>query len=158
MRSLADQIEQYIKELLRGNRRGDIEVRRSELAHLFECAPSQINYVLSTRFTTAHGYYVESRRGGGGFLRIIRLPLSRDQKLLQLIDRTAQTLVSQPVGEGLIQRLEEEGFLTPREAILIQAMTSQETLPLEVHQQGEKIRAHLLRAVLLTVFKNEFAG
>ena len=71
MAQLSDSIEQFIKELM--DEGSQIEVRRNELAQHFGCAPSQINYVLATRFSVDHGYIIESRRGGGGYVRIVRM-------------------------------------------------------------------------------------
>ena len=71
MAQLSDAIEPFIKELREEDTQ--IEVQRNELAQYFRCAPSQITYVLSTRFTPDHGYVIESRRGGGGYIRIVRL-------------------------------------------------------------------------------------
>ena len=71
MAQLSDSIERFIKELMEEG--SQIEVRRNELAQHFGCAPSQINYVLATRFSVDHGYIIESRRGGGGYVRIVRM-------------------------------------------------------------------------------------
>ena len=73
---LSDAIEEFIKELWMPDE-PEVELKRNELAEYFRCAPSQINYVLSTRFTPDHGYAIESRRGGGGFIRIIRVQRGR---------------------------------------------------------------------------------
>ena len=75
MRLLSDSIEDFIKALMEDeqDQQQAIELRRNELAEHFQCAPSQINYVLATRFTPDHGYVIESRRGGGGYIRIMRL-------------------------------------------------------------------------------------
>ena len=81
MATLSDSIERYLKGRLSKAVEGVIEIRRSEVAEQFDCVPSQINYVLETRFTPQRGYYVESRRGGGGYIRImesLRAPLSDD--------------------------------------------------------------------------------
>ena len=67
MQGLSDTIEQFIKALMDEGNSSQVEVRRNELAQYFNCAPSQINYVLATRFTLDRGYHIESRRGGGGF-------------------------------------------------------------------------------------------
>lgn len=72
-RSLVSEIESYLKSLLRSSPDGRIEVRRKEIAELFDCVPSQITYVINTRFSVGHGYFVESRRGGGGYIRISNL-------------------------------------------------------------------------------------
>ena len=68
---ISDSIADFISELLR--REGEVELQRNLLADQFNCVPSQINYVITTRFTPEHGYVVESRRGGGGYIRITRL-------------------------------------------------------------------------------------
>lgn len=155
MRSLADRIENYIKELLQVSH-GCVEVQRNELAQLFACVPSQINYVLSTRFTVEQGYLVESRRGGGGYLKIIKLPLGNGEKLRRLIDASANQLTSQQVGEGLINRLLEEGFLTRREALLLQAVIRRDTLGASF-PEGDLLRSRILKAVLLTILRDDFS-
>ncbi|MHB1128239.1 MAG: CtsR family transcriptional regulator [Bacillota bacterium] len=155
MRSLVEQIENYIKSLLGNSPGGVIEIQRNELAQRFACVPSQINYVLGTRFSVEQGYVVESRRGGGGYLRIAKLSLDQDAELYRLINSTAGTLVSQQVGDGLIQRLLEEGFLTKRETILMRAVIKREALPLELPQR-DLVRASILRFVLLALLQDEF--
>ena len=80
MWSLVSEIESYLKLLLRENPRGWIQISRKDLAERFECVPSQITYVVNTRFTTQHGYYVESRRGGSGFISICRLGALRQKE------------------------------------------------------------------------------
>src|SRR5690554_4911583 len=79
MSNLVDLIEAYINRLLDASPNATLVLQRKELAERFQCVPSQINYVLSTRFTTERGYLIESRRGGGGFLRIKRLDLDREK-------------------------------------------------------------------------------
>lgn len=80
-KSMADRIEEYIKVLIGRSENRQIEIQRSELAETFSCVPSQVTYVLSTRFTIADGYFTESRRGGSGYVRISEH--SRDQAILQ---------------------------------------------------------------------------
>ena len=95
MRLLSDSIEEFIKELLMDDddSQREIELRRNELAAHFGCAPSQINYVLATRFTPDHGYIIESRRGGGGYIRIVRLaPSGRQEYLKALYSRIGSSL------------------------------------------------------------------
>ena len=82
MAQLSDSIEQFIKNLMEEDRQ--IDLKRNELAQHFGCAPSQINYVLATRFSIDHGYVIESRRGGGGYVRIIRIQrIGPDRGLLR---------------------------------------------------------------------------
>ncbi|NLK42961.1 MAG: CtsR family transcriptional regulator, partial [Tissierellia bacterium] len=75
MPGLTNIIERFLKSLIDAQEDGIIEIQRNELAEKFNCAPSQINYVLSTRFTPYKGYYIESRRGGGGYIKIIKVSI-----------------------------------------------------------------------------------
>ena len=70
---LSDTIEQFIKDMISEEPQAEVDLKRNELAAYFHCAPSQINYVLSTRFTPDHGYVTSSQRGGGGYIRIVRI-------------------------------------------------------------------------------------
>ena len=71
---------------------GALELQRSDLAQRFNCVPSQINYVMSTRFSPEHGYIVESRRGGGGYIRITRVQVDRQTLLMHVINSVGDTL------------------------------------------------------------------
>lgn len=155
MRSIADQIEAYLIELLQLSGERVIEVQRNEIAQVFACAPSQINYVLTTRFGPEQGYLVESRRGGGGFLRITRLEMNENELLESLLDFIEETLVSYQAGERLLLRLLEEDFLTDREALLMKAVISPQALGVAPPHQ-DFIRANILKAMLQTFFRDEF--
>lgn len=95
MARLSDVIEEFIKTLLMESE-GQLEVQRNELADYFECAPSQINYVLATRFSLNHGYYIESKRGGGGYIRIVRLDVDKNDYL--------HYLLREGIGSGISDR------------------------------------------------------
>ena len=84
MARLSDIIEEFLKELMEGMD-GAIEIQRNELANRFRCVPSQINYVIDTRFTTEKGYYVESRRGGGGYIKIKRIIFDNENNCIMHI-------------------------------------------------------------------------
>lgn len=71
-KSLADKIEQYIKVLIERSDNQQIVIQRVELAETFRCVPSQVTYVINTRFTEKEGYLAESRRGGKGYVRITK--------------------------------------------------------------------------------------
>ena len=88
MSNLSDIIESFIKELLDANNNDVIEIQRNILAQQFDCSPSQINYVLTTRFTNDRGYVVESRRGGGGYIRIFRVRSSMEDELKRILNET----------------------------------------------------------------------
>lgn len=156
MKSLADKIEKYLKTLIDRSENGVIEIQRSEIAETFSCVPSQVNYVLKTRFNEGYGFYVETKRGGGGYIRITKEPLVDDyDKLLNLIDESADKFVSEKLGDSLIDRLYEEDFVTKREMMLIKAVINKNTLDLRLPER-DLIRAKILRSVLLTLLKKEF--
>ncbi|MDH7479445.1 MAG: CtsR family transcriptional regulator [Syntrophomonadaceae bacterium] len=149
MSNLVNRIERYLKALLEDSPEGVIELQRNDLALEFGCVPSQINYVLSTRFTVQHGYLVESRRGGGGFVRLIKLPLRRMRQLEDVLRESIGERISPGVAEGLIVRLLEEGLLTRREALILRRVIDRSTL-LEV-DQPDRLRARILQVALLCI-------
>ncbi|PZN11478.1 MAG: transcriptional regulator [Bacillota bacterium] len=156
MPSLSTLIEQYLKrELERAG--GVLELQRSELAARFACAPSQINYVLETRFTPAAGYVIESRRGGRGFIRIVRLPVRSRRNLLALVQRWLGEMIDQDGAEALIARLEEEGVVSAREAALMRAAVHRDTLAVDLPWR-DVVRARLLRAMILELLKRDGGG
>ena len=101
MSSLSKQIEEYIKALLAQETAGVVEIQRNFLSEYFNCVPSQINYVLSTRFTPVQGYMVETRRGGGGFVRIVSLQLDEDDDLQDALTDAIGSQLTQNDCEGL---------------------------------------------------------
>jgi len=145
MSSLANRIQKYINELLANSKEGYIELQRSKLAEQFVCVPSQINYVLSTRFTIKQGYMVESQQGGGGYLRITKLPLTNEQ-LLTLIEETINKSVSEHGVMELIKRLYDEKILTLREMLIMKALIRRETL--EEGLTRDEIRARIINSLL----------
>ncbi|MGI6678206.1 MAG: CtsR family transcriptional regulator [Dehalobacterium sp.] len=154
MSTLADAIERYLKALLEENMQGFLEIKRNDLAEKFMCVPSQINYVLETRFTNDQGYHIESRRGGGGYIRIIKLVVEKDDDLLTLVNSTDGKLISQKAGEGLISRLEEEGFLTRKEAIIIKSIIDKNTIRLNPPER-DLVRGRILRSVLISILRED---
>ncbi|SMB91089.1 transcriptional regulator [Thermanaeromonas toyohensis ToBE] len=153
-KTLADRIEEYLKWLLSSNPEGVIEVQRQELARVFACVPSQITYVLGTRFTVERGYLVESRRGGGGYVRIIRLPLRDRQRFQEWVESVIGEYVSQEAGEAILARLCQEGLLSEREKILLKSVIHRQALPLELPER-DRVRAAILRSVLLTLLRED---
>jgi transcriptional regulator CtsR len=154
MGSLADQIEQYIKKMLEESRHRKIRLNRCQLAEMFSCVPSQINYVLSTRFSPERGYYVESRRGGGGYVLIARLAISENEGVAKLIGSIPDQ-VSERQSHDLIQYLYEEDFLTKREAMLMAALTQGATLTASAPEE-DVLRANIVRVMLQTILRNDF--
>lgn len=150
MRNISDIIESYLKQVIDKNGKGHIEVKRSELADQFQCVPSQINYVINTRFTIERGYFVESKRGGGGFIRIARVELHSKKDLIdEVIDQIGHS-IPQTAAEHIIHRLQDEEILTNREAKLVLAATQRANLPLHLPARDE-LRAIILTAMLKTL-------
>lgn len=150
MRNITELIEQYLKQILHSSSEGTVEIQRSDLADKFSCVPSQINYVISTRFTLEKGYYVESKRGGGGYIRIQQVDLPSLDAIQNHIQQTVGNQIDQVTAEGLIYQLEEGRFITKREAHLLKTAISRDalTLPLPLRDQ---IRAKLLKAMLIAL-------
>ncbi|AIM04061.1 transcriptional regulator CtsR [Bacillus anthracis] len=127
-----------------------IEIKRNEIADRFECVPSQINYVINTRFTLERGFVVESKRGGGGYIRIIKVKLHDDidiiDQMLHMIDHS----VAQGNAESMIIRLIEEGIITNREAKLMLSVLDRSVLSMDVPSRDE-LRARILCAMLRTL-------
>ena len=108
MARLSNHIEDYILGLLL-EEDGRIEIKRNVLAEHFGCAPSQINYVLTTRFTPVQGFFVESRRGGGGFIRIVKVELNDEKQYFDLLNEEVGTSITQSHTNRLLKSLEERG-------------------------------------------------
>lgn len=150
MANLADDIEEFLKQMLRDS--GVVEIQRATLASQFGCAPSQINYVLTTRFTPERGYLVESRRGGGGYLRIIRLNLEAGDSLHALVHQQIGTHLSQDEALGYIQRLRDQEIIDDREAALMQAAVHRDSIGLELPVR-DLVRANLLKAMIISILR-----
>ena len=151
MMSLSDSIEQFIKELL-NQESAEVELKRNELAEYFGCAPSQINYVLATRFTQDDGYVIESRRGGGGYIRIVRVCHGGGQKLLYLVQERIGNAIGEPEAVRLIGQLHHEGILSPSEANIMRAAISDAALAVPMPEPIKNaVRARTLKAMLTAV-------
>ncbi|WP_051663161.1 CtsR family transcriptional regulator [Alicyclobacillus macrosporangiidus] len=147
--NISDIIERYLKRILQQSQSGVIEVQRSELAELFQCVPSQINYVISTRFSVDHGYIVESKRGGGGYIRIRRIDLDEHAPLVTLV-RSMGSTISQREAESVIDRLLREQVVTEREAAMLRAAIRREVLNVDLPYRDE-LRARLMTQMLLAL-------
>jgi transcriptional regulator CtsR len=148
---LSDTIEQFIKTMLAQDE-PEVELKRNELAEYFNCAPSQINYVLATRFTPDHGYIIESRRGGGGYIRIVRMEHTTAEHLLYLIQERIGDAIGETKATHLIEQLQERELISGREARLMESAISRRALSLPIPAAlKEAARARILRNMLLAV-------
>ena len=155
MAQLSDSIEQFIKELMRED--AHIELRRNELAQHFGCAPSQINYVLATRFSLDHGYIIESRRGGGGYVRIVRMQSRGEPDFLERLLNRIGNSVDEETANAIVTNMLERDMITAREAALMRSAVSRNALALPISAK-DVLRAAVFRNMLIQVFKNYEEG
>lgn len=151
MAQLSDSIEQFIKDLMSDD--AHIELRRNELAQHFGCAPSQINYVLATRFSVDHGYIIESRRGGGGYVRIVRMQSRAEKNFLETLLERVGTSIDEDTANAIISNLYERKMVTRNEALLLKAGVARNALALPVSAK-DVLRAAVFRNMLIQVFRN----
>ncbi len=146
---LSDSIEDFIRDLL--NAEDSVELKRNELASTFHCVPSQINYVIATRFTTERGYMVESRRGGGGYIRITRVPVGNPNRVMHIVNSIGDHLDVMTM-EALVKNMFDNEWISQREAKLIMAACSDSSL--SVIRDGSArnmIRARLFKNILVNL-------
>ncbi|TYU73994.1 CtsR family transcriptional regulator [Listeria monocytogenes] len=149
MKNISDIIEAYLKQVLESSEA--VEIKRSEIADKFECVPSQINYVINTRFTMERGYIVESKRGGGGYIRIIKVKMNDKLQLLEaIISMVHDKKVSQSFSEDVILRLLEEEVITKKEGRLMVAALDREVLILPLPDR-DILRSRILEAMLVAL-------
>lgn len=141
-KNTSDNIEEYIKDLLA--QVGMAELKRSEVADIFQVVPSQINYVIKTRFTESRGYVVESKRGGGGYIRIGRVTFSDHHELLEDLLASVGKSISSQVFEDILLMLLEREIISSRENRLLLAAGSDQVLGENAAQR----RAELLKRCL----------
>jgi len=146
MSNIADMIESYILRQLATRQDGQVELRRTDIADEISCAPSQISYVLSTRFTQDKGFVVESRRGLGGFIRIVQVPL-RDLVYQDMLSKLNEDTDMETV-QSMVRYLAQHGMVETREAALLMQMVTglfhSETLT-------AKERVQMLKTMMLTL-------
>ncbi len=141
-RNMSDIIESYLKRFLNDNEQ--IEIKRSDIAERFDCVPSQVNYVINTRFTQAHGYQVESKRGGGGYIRIFKIQLVDEvdyiDRMIELLDEN----VSDKFAHNMINTMIKDEVMSEREGRLLQTLISNETLE-PITEYASEVRTYLLK-------------
>ncbi len=152
MASLSDYIEDYIKKLISLSTRRYVDIQRGELAKKFDCVPSQINYVLSTRFGLERGYLVESKRGGRGYIRIYRVePLQAE-----LWDRYLKGFGGEfepHRARNFVRRLYEENLISLREARLLDSLLHDELYSSLVKSEARRLQKNLLKGALEALLK-----
>lgn len=154
MSRLSDIIEQFIKELMEDSETDILEIQRNELADHFNCAPSQINYVLSTRFTIDKGYYIVSRRGGGGFIRIQKLDTDTKPYIGHIVFEYIGDSISQLDAVRILANMEEKGIITQRERAIMEAAVNGKSLNV-FSPPKDTVRASLLKSMLSVLVRRE---
>jgi len=155
MSNISDVIESYLKQVLKSKGKNMIEIKRNEIADQFKCVPSQINYVINTRFTIEKGYIIESKRGGGGYIRISRIEHQKESELIDDLIQMINPAVEQQAAVNILERLEEKKVINEREKKLIFSAIDRTTLAFELPIRDE-IRARILTAMLTSLkFSNK---
>lgn len=144
--NISDIIERYLKEILANSE--EIEIRRSEIADQFDVVPSQINYVIKTRFTIQNGYVVESKRGGGGYIRIEKVKLLDDIDVLDSLIGVIGDSLNERDAISILGSLYEDSVLSKREASLLASTLSKSTLNIGDRNLEEQIRAKVMIGIL----------
>lgn len=150
MKNISDIIEQYLKKVLDMSEREHVEIKRSEIADKFQCVPSQINYVINTRFTIEKGYLVESKRGGGGYIRIMKVQSYDDAHLIDQILSLIENRIPQNTAESVIFRLVEEDVISKREAKIMLSVIDRSVIYIDLPYRDE-LRARMLKAMLTSL-------
>ncbi len=144
---MSDIIEEFIKELF--DEEDSIEIQRNELAEQFKCVPSQINYVIATRFKPSQGYYVESRRGGGGHITIKKVNNTKSDYIMHIINNIGSEITSNEV-DILISDFLTYDILEAKEAKLLKVATSDNVLQLD-KETKDKVRARIFKNMLINL-------
>lgn len=144
---MSDIIEEFIKDML--NEDSSVTLQRNDLAEHFNCVPSQINYVISTRFTPIHGYYVESQRGGGGYIKISKVNITKSDYLMHTITSIGDKITSKEINI-FVNNFLEKGIIDNDEAMLIKSATNDKVLTIE-NPLKDEIRAKILKNMLIAL-------
>ena len=147
---MSDIIENFIKDLF--EEEDYIEIQRNDLAEYFNCVPSQINYVISTRFKPSQGYYVESKRGGGGYISIRKVNITKSNYLMHIISNIGNQITAQEVDIFISNFLSYE-IITKKEAKLLKVATSDNVLTVPQNIRDE-LRAKIFKNMLINLVED----
>lgn len=150
---ISDMIARFINEVLEGEN-GCCELQRSELANRFGCVPSQINYVISTRFSPEHGYQVESRRGGNGYIRIRKIKLDARCLMMHTINVIGDS-VDLRTARALLSNLLDTEALDQGTAKLLLAAMGEGALGTLPREQQNRVRAEIFKQMLIQLLSEQ---
>lgn len=143
---LSDVLADYIMDMMA--KEGNAEIRRNELADRFGCVPSQINYVITSRFSEEQGYIVESRRGGGGYIRISRISTDKSTMLMHIINSIGNE-IDNITAQIMIKNLVSRSIIGEEAARLLVAATCERSLAPVSSSEKDKVRAAIFKNMLL---------
>ncbi len=143
----SDIIEQFLREIIENE--GAVEIQRKTIAERFGCVPSQVNYVIRTRFTNERGYSVESKRGGGGYLRIQKVAISGNNVIMHIVNSIGDS-ISFETASVLVQNMVDNEYLSVREGRLILSAITDNVLTLP-RPLREGLRAAILKNMLVSL-------
>lgn len=149
MARISDIIAQFINDMIEEEKNKEVMIQRNELANKFNCAPSQINYVLTTRFTTEKGYMIESRRGGGGYIIIKRVEYNSKDKRLDEINKAIGNSLTYSSAILLIEHLYDTNLITKRELEIIKISINDRTLV--ASDDKNRLRAEILKGIIMVI-------
>jgi len=144
----SDLIARFILDSIEDSERGFAELQRGALAEMFSCVPSQINYVLSTRFSPEHGYIVESRRGGGGYIRISRVQSSPADRVMSAVKNTGERL-DMATAAAYVSNFYKSGIIDRRCARLILTAISDKALRSIAAEDRDRVRSSIFKHMLV---------
>lgn len=148
---MSDMIENFIKDLFEDE--DYIEIQRNDLAEHFNCVPSQINYVISTRFKPTQGYYVESKRGGGGYISIRKVNVTKSNYLMHIISSIGEQITAQEV-DIFISNFLSYDMITEKEAKLLKVATSDNCYSAVPQDTRDKLRAKIFKNMLVNLVED----
>lgn len=148
MSGLTSRIEAFLLDLLQEQEDGVLQIQRSDIADRFQCAPSQINYVLRTRFTDYNGYYIESKRGGTGYVRIVRLEQCEEDIVDLILDQLETTALTCEKSRHYLQALLEQHIINKDQERMMRHVMEETTLRAVPQERRNLVRAHIFRSFL----------
>ena len=149
MARISDIIAQFINDMIEDKKDKEVIIQRNELADKFNCAPSQINYVLTTRFTSEKGYMIESRRGGGGYIIIKRIGYNNKEKQVEAINKAIGESLTYSAALLLLEHLYETNLITKRELEIVKISINDRTL--SNAEDKNKLRAEILKGIIMVI-------
>ena len=149
MARISDIIAQFINDMIEDKKDKEVIIQRNELADKFNCAPSQINYVLTTRFTSEKGYMIESRRGGGGYIIIKRIEYNNKEKQVEAINKAIGENLTYSAALLLLEHLYETNLITKRELEIVKISINDRTL--SNAEDKNKLRAEILKGIIMVI-------